>query len=49
MGAKELAFRKPDKGLISSINIKLIALTSFPLSRLFCNILSPIFTSLGSV
>jgi len=49
IGIKEPIFRKPDKGLISSINIKLMALISSALSRLYYNILSPIFTSLGLV
>jgi hypothetical protein len=49
MGAKEPAFRRPDKDLMRSINIKLMALTSFALSRLYYNILLPIFTSLGLV
>ena len=49
IGTKEPVFRKLDKGLINLINIKPIALILFPLLRLFCNILSPIFTSLGLV
>jgi len=49
IGIKEPIFRRPDKGLISLINIKLIALISSALSRLCYNILSLTFTSLNSV
>jgi len=46
---KELTFRRPDKGLMSLINIKPMALISSALLRLYYNILSPTFVSLGSV
>jgi len=49
MGAKEPAFKKPDEGSISLINIEPMALISAALSRLRYNILSPIFASLGLV
>ena len=49
MGVKKPVFKRLDKGLMSLINIKLIALISFPLLRLFCNILLLIFTFLGLV
>ena len=49
IGVKEPVFKKLDKGLISLINIELIALILSTLPRLPCNILSPIFTSLGLV
>jgi len=49
MGIKEPTFRRPDEGLMSSINIELMALISSALSRLYYNILSPTFVSLGSV
>jgi hypothetical protein len=49
MGAKEPAFKRPNKGLMRLINIELMALTLFTLSRLYYNILLPTFTSLGSV
>jgi len=49
MGVKEPIFRRPDEGLISLINIKLMALILSALSRLCYNILLLTFTSLGLV